>query len=218
MVGFNRRFSPHTVRLRRMLAGRSEPLAMAMTVNAGFAPPDSWVHDPSVGGGRIIGEACHFLDLMVHLTGSRIATIAATQMGGNSSVKEDKMSISAGFEDGSVGSVNYFANGSKSYPKELLEVFSEGRVAKLANFRETRGFGFKGFRKYKTLRQDKGHAAEFAAVARHVAGGGRPLIPLDQLVNVTLASFAAMTAASERRTVILAEEYPEPARRSAGEG
>ena len=207
MVGFNRRFSPHVMKMKGVLAGRSEPLAATMTVNAGIVPPDHWVHDPIRGGGRIIGEACHFIDLMVHLTGSHVKTVAATMMGAGVAVKEDKMSISLGFEDGSIGTVNYFANGAKAYPKELLEVFSDGRVLRLENFRRTVGYGFRGFRKFKTLRQDKGHKAEFAALVNHAAIGGKPLIPLSDLVNVTLASFGAMTAARETRTIVLAKEY-----------
>ena len=205
MVGFNRRFSPHTVRILELLEGRSEPLAMTMTVNAGFVPPDHWVHDPVRGGGRIIGEACHFIDLMVCLTGSLVKTVAAVMMDRGTPTPDDKMSILLGFEDGSVGTINYFANGARAYPKETLEVFSEGRVVRLENFRRTIGFGFKGFRRFSTWRQDKGHAASFAAFIRRVEQGGPPLISLAELVNVTLASFAAVTAAREKRVVQLRE-------------
>lgn len=209
MVGFNRRFSPHAVRMMSLLSGRSEPLCMSMTVNAGAIPPDHWVQDPLRGGGRIVGEACHFIDLMVHLVGSRVKTVAATMVGEGVATPSDKMSIVLGFEDGSIGTVNYFANGSKSYPKELLEVFSQGRVLRLDNFRRLSGYGFKGFSKFKTARQDKGHAAELSALVQRVAAGGEPLISLDQLANVTLASFAAMTSAAEARTVVLTDEYGE---------
>jgi len=207
MVGFNRRFSPHIVKIKELLAGRSEPLAMNMTVNAGHIPADVWVHDPIRGGGRIIGEACHFIDLLAFLAGSGIKSISSHQMDSGVSVKEDKMSISLGFEDGSIGTVNYFANGSKSYPKEMLEVFSDQRVLRMDNFRKTLGFGFDGFKKFKTSRQDKGHNAEFSAFAARLASGGEPLIPLDQLINATLASFAAMTSAAECRTIVLNDEY-----------
>jgi hypothetical protein len=180
---------------------------MTMTVNAGAIPPEHWVHNPERGGGRIIGEACHFIDLMVFLSGSLVRTVAATMMSNGVAVKEDKMSLSLGFEDGSIGTINYFANGSKAYPKELVEVFSEGRVVRLENFRKTSGFGFRGFKSLKTWRQDKGHSGEFAAFVDRVKAGGPPLISLPELVNVTLASFAAMTAASEERTVHLSREY-----------
>ena len=207
MVGFNRRFSPHTVNMKQLLAGRTDPLCMAMTVNAGHIPPEHWIHDPTRGGGRIIGEACHFVDLMVHLAESPVKTVAATMMGGTVGLREDKMSLTLGFEDGSVGTVSYFANGPKSYPKEVLEVFSDGRVLRLENFRRLRGYGFRGFRKFRTLRQDKGHPAEFAAFVDRVSCGGAPLIPIGELLNVTLATFAAVTSAKEVRTVVMEDEY-----------
>jgi len=203
MVGFNRRFSPHTVRTRQLLGGRSGPMCMNMTVNAGALPADHWTHDAVRGGGRIIGEACHFIDLMVHLAGAGVRTVAATMMGPGPAVREDKMSISMGLADGSVATVNYFANGAKDYPKETLEVFSDGRVLRLDNFRRLRGWGFSGFTKFKTSRQDKGHRAEFAAFVDRVAGGGGPLIALDELANVTLATFAAVESAKTSRTIAL---------------
>ena len=207
MVGYNRRFSPHVKKLKSLLEGRSEPLAMTMTVNAGIIPPNHWVHDPERGGGRIIGEACHFIDLMVYLSGSPVLAVASAQMVTGVAIHEDKMSITLTFADGSIGTINYFANGSKAYPKETLEVFSEGRVARIDNFRRTTAIGFKGLRRFKTRRQDKGHAAEFAAFIDLVAEGGEPLIPLHELVNVSLASFAAMTSARERRYIDLQAEY-----------
>jgi predicted dehydrogenase/NADPH:quinone reductase-like Zn-dependent oxidoreductase len=209
MVGFNRRFSPHAVRAKQMLAGRAEPLAMTMTANAGIIPVDHWVHHPDIGGGRIVGEACHYLDLMVFLAGSLISSVAAHQMGQGVAVREDKMSITLGFLDGSIGTVNYFSNGAKDYPKETMEVFSQGRVLRLDNFRRLHGFGFKGFSCFRTRRQDKGHAAELSQFVERVAEGGTPLIAIQECVNVTLASFAAVTSAREGRTVRLADEYPD---------
>jgi predicted dehydrogenase len=208
MVGFNRRFSPHTQKMRQLIDGRAEPLAMHFACNAGIIPPDVWVHDPELGGGRIIGEACHFIDLLSYIAGSPVVSVAASQMGEGVAVREDKMSISLSFADGSIGTVNYFGNGHKGYPKEMLEVFSEGRVLRLNNFRRLQGYGFAGFRRMKT-RLDKGHTAEFAAFVDRVVEGGYPLIPLEQLVNVTLASFAAVTSASERRMIHLEDEYGE---------
>ena len=207
MVGFNRRFSPHLQAIKKALTGRSEPLSMNMLVNAGYAPPKEWVNDPVIGGGRIVGEGCHFIDLMVYLTGSKVASVSAAMAGEGAAVHEDKMAISLSFEDGSVGSVNYFANGAKSFPKERLTVFSDGRVVEMDNFRRTTGYGFKGFKKLKTMRQDKGHVAEFAAFLERIEAGGPAPIALGELLNVTLASFAAMTSAIERRTVCLAQEY-----------
>lgn len=195
MVGFNRRFSPHTVKIRELLAGRTEPLTMTMTVNAGFIPPEHWTQDPERGGGRIIGEGCHFIDLLAHLAGAPVVKVSAQMAGGNGPVRDDKMSILLTFADGSVGTVHYFANGAKSYPKETLEVFGDGRVIRMENFRVTRGFGFKGFSAFRTWRQDKGHRAEIAAFVEAVAAGGPPLIPFDEIVNATRASFAAVESA-----------------------
>lgn len=203
MVGFNRRFSPHTLKIKELLVGRSEPLAMNMTINAGIIPPEHWVHDPIRGGGRIIGEACHFMDLMAFLADSPVKTVAACMMGKGVAIQEDKMSIVLGFEDGSIGTVNYFANGTKKYPKEMLEVFSDGRVVRLDNFRRTTGFGFKGFGCFKTLRQNKGHGNEFTAFIKRISEGGPSLIPLDQLTNITRASFAARTSAVSGKMIHL---------------
>ena len=207
MVGFNRRFSPHIQKIKETLAGRSEPLAMNLTCNAGIIPPNSWVHDPEEGGGRIIGEACHFIDLLSYVADSPVISVTAFQMEKGVAVKEDKMSIILRFEDGSVGTLNYFGNGSREYPKEVMEIFSEGRVLRMDNFRKTEGYGFGKFKKFKTRSQDKGHAAQFNAFVARIIEGGDPLIPFAQLVNVTLASFAAVTAAKEERVVKVADVW-----------
>ena len=207
MVGFNRRFSPHIQKMKELLKGRSEPLAMHFAANAGMIPPNVWVHDPEIGGGRIIGEACHYIDLLSYLAGSPVVSVASAMMGKGVAVKEDKMSIVLSFEDGSIGTVNYFANGSKSYPKETVEVYSENRILKLDNFRRLAGYGFSGFKKMKLFRMNKGHRNEFNAFVNRIAEGGEPLIPFEELVNATLASFAAMTSAIEGRTIFLDTEY-----------
>jgi predicted dehydrogenase len=209
MVGFNRRFSPHVQKIKTLLAGRSEPLAMTMSVNAGIIPPKAWVHDLEKGGGRIIGEACHFIDLLVHITGRKVVSVCAIQMGGKMSIREDKMAILLSFEDGSVGTVNYFGNGNKAHPKEALEIYSEGRILKLDNFQCVTGYGFRGFRKFRTWQMDKGHQAEVAAFVATVENGGEPLISFAELVNVTLSSFAAVTSAREGRLIDLSKEFGE---------
>ncbi|MBN1931058.1 MAG: bi-domain-containing oxidoreductase [Desulfobacterales bacterium] len=207
MVGFNRRFSPHVRKIKELLSSRGEPLAMHFACNAGIIPPNVWVHDPEVGGGRIVGEACHFIDLLSYIAGSRIVSVSAAQMGKGVAIQEDKMAIVLSFKDGSIGTVNYFGNGSKSYPKETLEVYSEGRILRLDNFRKLEGFGFKGFRKFKTRAMDKGHHAEFQSFVDRVAEGGQPLISMDEMINVTLAGFAAVTSACESRMINLSKEY-----------
>lgn len=203
MVGFNRRFSPHTQEIEKWLAGRSEPLCLNMTVNAGAIPPDHWVQDPERGGGRIIGEACHFIDLMVHLTNSHVEAVSALMMGPGVATREDKMAITLRFADGSIGTINYFSNGAKSYPKERLEIFSDGRVIHMDNFRQTTGHGFKASKKFSTIRQDKGHNAELAAFVESLIEGGEVPIPFDQLVNVTEASFAAVLSAQREEMIHL---------------
>ena len=201
MVGFNRRFSPHSQKCRDLLKGRAAPIAINMLINAGEIPPDHWVHDPEVGGGRIIGEACHFIDLAVFLAGSPVRSVSAQRFGGSSLIRDDKMTISLGLVDGSIASVNYFANGSKSFPKESITVFSDNRVLTIDNFRRTTGYGFKNFSKLKTFRQEKGHRQQFEQLLQRVQGGGSWLIPWEELENVALASFAAVVAAREERTV-----------------
>jgi predicted dehydrogenase/NADPH:quinone reductase-like Zn-dependent oxidoreductase len=206
MVGFNRRFSPHINKIKELLHGRLEPLCMNMTINAGFIPPDSWIQDPDRGGGRIIGEACHFIDLLSYLTDSPVEKVSAMNVNGNTSISSDKMSIILSFRDGSIGTINYFANGSKSYPKEMLEIFSEGRVIRMENYKITKGYGLRNFRKFRTLRQDKGHKSEIYSFINNIIKGGRPLIPFEQIVNVTNATFAAVESANTNQTIILEQQ------------
>jgi predicted dehydrogenase len=200
MVGFNRRFSPLVTRLQALLAGRSQSVSLVYTVNAGAIPADHWTQDPEAGGGRIIGEGCHFIDLLRCLAGQPITGLEARMFGRapGVDVRQDKMSILLEFADGSTGAVHYLANGSKRYPKERLEVFSQGRVLVLDNYTTLRGYGWPGFRRMRLWRQDKGHRAEMAAFVERVAAGGEPLIPWPELEEVSLATFAAVERAAER--------------------
>jgi predicted dehydrogenase/threonine dehydrogenase-like Zn-dependent dehydrogenase len=197
-VGFNRRFSPHLEHACRLLAGRSEPISINVLINAGSIPANHWVHDPTIGGGRIIGEGCHFIDLAVKLTGSLIRTTDAVQIGGRCQVKDDKMSINLRFEDGSIATINYFANGSKSFPKERLTVFSDDRVLEIDNFCVTHAYGFKNGKRFKTRRQEKGHRQQFERLFQSIADGGQWLIPSEELWNVAESSFAAVQSAQSR--------------------
>ncbi|MER2998500.1 bi-domain-containing oxidoreductase [Pontibacter populi] len=192
-VGFNRRFSPHIQKMKELIGTSPAPINIVATMNAGFIPDNVWVHDLQIGGGRIIGEACHYLDLMVYLTGSPIKSICMNALGTNPEENTDNVSILVKFENGSNGVVNYFANGHKSYSKERVELYSQGRTLIMDNFRKTEGFGFKGFSKLKTG-QDKGHAAQFKKLIESLKLGGEPLIPMYELVNITLASFAAINS------------------------
>jgi predicted dehydrogenase len=205
MVGFNRRFSPLAIKMRSLLAGRAKPMSVIYTVNAGAIPADHWTQDPQRGGGRIVGEGCHFIDLIRYLVGRSIVGLEARMMGAapGVTVREDKMTILLDFADGSTGAVHYLANGSKRYPKERVEIFSEGRVLVLDNFRTLRGVGWKGFRRKRLWRQDKGHAAEVAAFVDRVVEGGAPLIPWCVLEEVTLATFQAVERAAEASRPLL---------------
>jgi predicted dehydrogenase/threonine dehydrogenase-like Zn-dependent dehydrogenase len=198
LVGFNRRFAPLAQQMRSLLRGRVEPLSLIYTVNAGMIPPDHWTQDPGVGGGRIIGEGCHFIDFLRFLVGQPIVGVTAHRMGGRSAVCEDKMSILLDFADGSMGTVHYLANGSKQFPKERVELFSEGRNLVLDNFHSLKGYGWPGFRSKRLWRQDKGHQAEVNAFVERVQQGGDWLIPWEELKEVTLATFIAVEQAQQR--------------------
>lgn len=204
MVGFNRRFAPLATQIRALLHGRVEPLSVVYTVNAGIIPPDHWTQDPRVGGGRIVGEACHFVDFLRFLVGQPIVGVKAQMMGATSSlaVREDKMTILLDFADGSMGTVHYMANGSKQYPKERVVLFNQGRVLVLDNFRVLRGYGWPGLKKKRLRRQDKGHQAELQAFLERVVQGGDWLIPWVELKEVTLASFVAVEQAAEMGGVL----------------
>ena len=158
MVGFNRRFAPQIQKMKALLAPIKEPKSFIMTMNAGNIPADHWTQDNNVGGGRIIGEACHFIDLMRYLADSEIVSVQARRMGDTDSVDvtEDKAAIILGFADGSFGTIHYLANGAASFPKERVEVFVEGKVLQLDNFVKLKGFGWKGFKKLNLWKQDKG--------------------------------------------------------------
>jgi predicted dehydrogenase len=190
MVGFNRRFAPHTRRIRTLLEGVSGPKAFVMLVNAGAIPAEHWTQDPRVGGGRIVGEACHFIDLLRHLAGAPIVEIQAASFGKVPGVRvsDDKAVITLRFADGSLGSIQYLANGHKSFPKERLEVFAGGRILQLDNFRRLTGYGWPGFSKMTLWRQDKGQKACAAAFVRAVQLGGPSPIPLAEVMEVTRAS------------------------------
>ena len=190
-VGFNRRFSMHIQKIKSLLGDTPGPMNIIATMNAGAIPQDSWIQDMERGGGRIIGEACHFIDLMVFITGSKVKAVCMNAMGPNAKLGTDNASILVRFENGSNGVVNYFANGSKGYSKERVEVFSQRRTLVLDNFRTLQGYGFKGFKKLKT-KQDKGHKKQFELLVDRVANGGNPLITIDEIYNVSRASIMAV--------------------------
>jgi predicted dehydrogenase/threonine dehydrogenase-like Zn-dependent dehydrogenase len=185
MVGFNRRFAPHIVQVKRLLGGVGGPKAFVMTVNAGAIPAEHWTQDREVGGGRIVGEACHFVDLLRFLAGAPIVEWRRMDM---ATATGDTLSLQLGFADGSIGTVHYFANGPKSFPKERLEVFAAGRALQLDNFRRLTGFAWPGFSKMNLWRQDKGQKECAAAFVRAIEAGGPAPIPFDELIEVARIS------------------------------
>jgi len=190
MVGYNRRFSPHVQKMKKLLENILAPKTFIMTMNAGDIPKEHWTQDAEVGGGRIIGEACHYIDLMRFLAGVKIKSFSAVKMGENSylDVTEDKAVITLSFEDGSVGSINYFANGGKSFPKERVEVFCNNGVLQLDNFNKLRGFGWKDFSKMNLWSQDKGQTACVAAFMSALREGRDSPIPQDEIFEIARIS------------------------------
>lgn len=189
MVGFNRRFAPQVQKMKALLKTVQEPKSFIMTMNAGAIPANHWTQDISVGGGRIIGEACHFIDLMRFLADSPIVSIQARRMGDSPGIQvsEDKASITLGFEDGSFGTIIYLANGSASFPKERVEVFAAGRVLQLDNFRKLKGYGWPGFSKMNLWKQDKGQKACTLAFLQAIELG-MPAIPVEDIFEVAKAT------------------------------
>lgn len=198
MVGFNRRFSPFSVRMKLLLDTVREPKALIAIINAGAIPSGHWTQDREQGGGRIVGEACHFIDLMRFFVGAPIVSIAATRFGrpGADGVAEDKMTITISFEDGSIATVHYFANGPKSLAKERYEAFAGGRFIRLDNFRRIETIGWRSGSDMRGT-QDKGQAAVLDTFIKAVKSGGPPLIPAAELIEVSRWTIRAANCASE---------------------
>ena len=199
-VGFNRRFSRHAQQMRSLLESSSAPVSIVATMNAGAIPPNHWVHDTEIGGGRLLGEACHFIDLVIFLTGSLVVAVSASEIGGAS----DCASILLRHVNGSTSVVNYLANGNRDLSKERVEVHSDGRSLLLDNFRELRGLGFRSFSSLKT-KQDKGHGRQYALFAERVKNGGLALIPWLEIANSARATLAVPLAISQKRWVSVSE-------------
>lgn len=199
-VGYNRRFSPHIQKIKNLTNGAQ--LNIVATMNAGFIPANSWVHDMEKGGGRILGEACHYMDLLVYLTGSRITAVCMNSLGAQPMENTDNASILIKFENGSNGVINYFANGSKSYSKERLEVHFQEKTLVMDNFRKTTGFGIKGFTSLST-KQDKGHGEQFKRLVEFTRKGGSPIIPMNEIVNSTRASLSALKSMKENKWILV---------------
>jgi len=182
MIGFNRRFAPQVQKIKELLKNVSGPKTFVMTVNAGAIAANHWTHDRDIGGGRIIGEACHFIDLLRYLAESSIKHHTSVAM---ESSTGDTVTINLNFANGSIGTIHYFANGSKSFAKERLEIFASGRILQLDNFRKLHGFGWQGFKKMNLWRQDKGQKACALAFIQAVNSGGDSPIPLNEILETS---------------------------------
>jgi predicted dehydrogenase len=192
MMGFNRRFAPHVVRMKQLLATTPLPKAFVVTVNAGSIPASHWTQDVEVGGGRLLGENCHFIDLLRHLAGAPIVSHDSQLM---DVATNDCASVMLKFADGSIGTIHYLSNGSKSFPKERVEVFCAGRVLQLDNFRNLRGFGWPGFSGMRLWRQDKGQRACVLAFVEAVRRGIPAPIPIEEILEVSRVSIESAQVA-----------------------
>lgn len=198
MVGFNRRYAPATVAAQRFF-GEGGPLALTYRINAGPLPPDHWIYDPEEGGGRILGEVCHFIDLCGHLVGASPVMVHAQAMGQGRG--DDNVALVLSYEDGSVGQILYTASGSDQMPKERLEVFGAGVVAVIDDFADLTVFDKTKTRRPLKGAQDKGHRAELEALVRGGLGGAWPM---------DFASAGATTLAALRAVESLGEGAPRP--------
>ncbi|MDA7692776.1 bi-domain-containing oxidoreductase [Alphaproteobacteria bacterium] len=190
MVGFNRRYAPHVVKMKKLLESHRSPKSIIMTVNAGAIPNEHWVQDTLIGGGRIIGEGCHFIDLMRHLVGHAIVDFTATMIGNvpGIEIREDKASMTLSFEDGSFGTIHYLANGGSIFPKERIEVFCDNAVLQMDNYRVLKGYGWPGFKKMKLFKQDKGQKACARSFVDSIANGKESPIPYNEIMESSRVS------------------------------
>ncbi len=195
-IGFNRRFSPHMLAIKESLTIKKAPISITITINAGNIPKEIWVHDMKKGGGRIIGEACHFLDLCVFLSGSEITKVCMNALGPDYSTNNDVVTILLYLANGSIATINYFSNGSSEYSKERIEVYSSGRTWITDDFKLTTAYGVKGFKNIKT-KVDKGHVKQFQELIKQLQTGGKPIISSNEIFNVAKATFSAIESMKE---------------------
>ena len=206
MVGFNRRFAPFIAEMKQHIDRLREPLMMHYRVNAGFIPKQHWTQDPEQGGGRLLGEACHFIDLLIHLSGSAPTNVTAHALPDAGRYSQDNLLITLDFDNGSIGAVTYAAGGDKSFGKESLEVFGGGLSARLDDYRSlVINHGSKRIKRVARLRQDKGHRAEWQALIAHLTGGQPVPISFEEIVTSTRATLAAHHSLQERKSVSLIE-------------
>jgi len=198
MVGFNRRYAPHIVKMKELLSSHRSPKSIIMTVNAGAIPGEHWVQNSLIGGGRIIGEGCHFIDLMRHLIGYKINGFTATMLGSvpGIEVREDKVSITLSFEDGSFGTIHYLANGGSIFPKERVEVFCDDAVLQMDNYCVLKGYGWSGFKKMKLFKQNKGQKACAKAFIESIVNGKESPISYEEVMESSRVSIEVANSLS----------------------
>lgn len=199
-VGFNRRFAPLAKKMKKLLGNDNTPINIVATMNAGFIPGEVWVHDMEVGGGRIISEACHYIDLCTYFAGSKVISVCMNAMGTSPEENTDNASILLKYENGVNAVINYFANGSKAYSKERVEVYSQERTLVMDNWRKLKSYGFKG-KNNVSSKQDKGHHNQFNELIEQQQKGGEPIIPFEEIVNTTKASFAAIESLKQGKWI-----------------
>jgi len=198
-VGFNRRFSPFIQDAKKVMGDSSSPINVIATMNAGFIPADHWVQDIEVGGGRIIGEACHYIDLITFLTGSTVEEVVMNSQGLQSDVGTDNAAIILKYKNGSQGVINYFSDGNKSYSKERVEVYDGGKNIIIDNFRVSKYYGYKSKGLKKT--QDKGHSEQFRRWNEMINNGGDGIIPFAEILNTSKAAIACVESLKTRSWV-----------------
>jgi predicted dehydrogenase/threonine dehydrogenase-like Zn-dependent dehydrogenase len=203
MVGFNRRFAPMVQQAAAFFAGRREPLAMSCRINAGYLPLDHWTQDPEQGGGRIVGEVCHFLDLLQFFAGACVRSVSAHSTPNLGKYRDDNLAISVGLEDGSAGTILYTANGDKALPKEYLEVFGEGKVAVIDDYRQLTLVSSGKKRVSRQGARDKGHRAEVVALIKAILAGEPEPVPFEFSVAATQATFAVLESLATGQAIKL---------------
>jgi predicted dehydrogenase len=202
MAGFNRRFSPLGVQLQSLVSNLSEPKYIHYRVNAGPIPLNHWTHDPGIGGGRIIGEGCHFVDFITFLLNAVPVSVIAHALPSNGKYRDDNVSMTFTFPDGSIGIVDYLANGDKSFSKERVEVFCGGQIAVLDDFVSLQTMK-DGKKQDVKGAQNKGWVDEWKTFAKAIREGGEPPIPYEQVIGVTRATFAAVESVREKHALYI---------------
>lgn len=203
MVGYNRRFAPFIKRIRELFPAQ-QPRSINIRINAGAMPSDHWIHDPVTGGGRIIGEACHFVDLAIFLAGSRVTAVNAFAVGDNKNLM-DSFSAILNFSNGSTASINYFSNGNKDVSKELIEVFCAGTVSRIDDFRKLEFYGRKSFSSKSS--QDKGHTEELKLFTEAIKNGLPSPISFEELYHTSMVTFAIIESIRSGRTIPIEHSF-----------